>query len=169
MSVMVQDIKATGQDVSEEEQVLNVIMALPNDNEHWKSFKVIVTNSEHIKTFEAISKHLEMKEERIKIYAPPTVAFVAKGSGSRGRKPYHGKIPKKGPHPPQNSHPNGTAKKYKAKGNEAKDMARVKCHNCRKKGHFARDCPGPAKVALSTKTPELYVCFHAFVANSLPQ
>jgi len=50
-----------------------VIRALPHDNEHWKSFKVIMTHSENIKTFEEISKHLEMKEERIKIYAPRSV------------------------------------------------------------------------------------------------
>ena len=36
---MVQDLKAVGQEVSEEEQVLNVIRALPNDNEHWKNLK----------------------------------------------------------------------------------------------------------------------------------
>jgi len=60
-----------------------------------------MTHSEHSKIFDAISKHLEMEEERIKIYASPSVAFVDKGSGPRGRKPYRGKKPKKGPHPPQ--------------------------------------------------------------------
>jgi len=85
MSAMVQDLKAVGQEVSEEEQVLNVIRALPNDNEHWKSFKVFMTHSEHTKTFEAISKHLEMEEERLKLYLPPSVAFVVKGLGPKGR------------------------------------------------------------------------------------
>jgi len=100
-----------------------MIGALPNDNEHWKSFTVIMTHSEHVKTFDAISKHLEIEKERIKIYTPPSVAFVAKGSGSRVRNSYHGKKPKKGPNSPQNSHfDGGTAKKHKAKGNEAKDM-----------------------------------------------
>jgi len=170
MNAMVRDLKAVGQEVSEEEQVLNVIKALPNENEHWKSFKVIMTHSEHIKTFEKISKHLEMEKERIKTYAPPGVAFVAKGSGLGGRKPYHDKKPKKGPHPPQNSHSNnGTAKKHKAKGNGVKDMACVKCYNYVKKGHFARDCPELAKAPLPTKTSKLYVCSHAFIANSLPK
>ena len=83
MSAMLRDLKAAGQEVYEEEHVLNVIRALPNDNEHWKSFKVFMTHSERIKTFEAISKHLEMEEERLKLYVPPSVAFVAKGSGPR--------------------------------------------------------------------------------------
>lgn len=147
-----------------------MIRALPNDNGHWKSFKTFMAHSDHINTFEAISKHLEMEEERLKQYAPSSMAFVAKGSGPRNRKPYRGKKPKKGPRPPQNSRSNaGTAKKHKTKGNGAKDMARMKCYNCGKKGHFAQDCPEPAKVPTSTNNPELYVCSHAFVANSLPQ
>lgn len=129
-----------------------------------------MAHSEHINTFEAIFKHFEMEEEHLKVYAPSSMAFVAKGLGPKGRKPYRGKKPKKGPHPPHNSRSNaGTAKKHKSKGNGAKDMARVKRYNSGKKGHFARDCPEPAKVPTSTKTPELYVCSHAFVANSLPQ
>jgi len=96
-----------------------------------------MTHSEHIKTFAAISKHLKMEEECLKLYAPPSVASVAKESGPKGRKPYCGKKPKKGPRLPQNSCFNcGTAKKHKAKGNGAKNMARVNCYNCGKKGHF---------------------------------
>ena len=81
MSAMDRDLKAAGQEVSEQEQILNVIRALPNDNEQWKSFKVFMAHSEHINTFETISKHLEMEEEHLKLYAPLSVAFVAKGSG----------------------------------------------------------------------------------------
>jgi len=170
MTAMVRDLKAARQEVSEEEHVLNVIRVLPNDNEHCKSFKVIMTHSEHIKTFEAISKHLEMEEEHIKVYTPPSVAFIATGSECRGRKPYRGNKPKKGPHPSQNSRSNGgTAKKHKAKGNKAKGRARVKYYNYGKKGHFARDCPEPAKVPLSSKTPKLFICSDVFITNSLPQ
>jgi len=128
-----------------------------------------MTHNENIKTFEAISKHLEMEEDHIHIYAPPNVAFITKGCGPRGKKPNCGKKPKKGPHPSQNSRPKGGyAKKHKANSTGAKDVARVKCYNCEKKGQFAWDCLQLAKIPISTKTPQLYICSHAFVANSLP-
>ena len=77
-----------------------MIRAPPHDSEHWKSFKVIITYSENVKTFEAISKNLKMEKECIKINAPPSVAFIAKGPGPRGKGPYRGKKRKKGLHPP---------------------------------------------------------------------
>jgi len=117
-----------------------------------------MTHSEHIKTVEAISKHVKMEEKCLKLYAPPSVAFVAKGLGPKGRKPYRGKKPKKGPRPPQNSRSNGgTVNKHKAKGNRAEDMTRVKCYNCGKKGYFARDCPEPSSYLFLLKL--LYYMF----------
>ena len=77
---------------------------------------------------------------------------------------------KKGQQPLKNSPPRkGIAKKEKAKSNGDKSIARVKCYNCGRKGPYARDCPEPNKVLFPIKIPEVNVCSHAFVANSLPQ
>jgi len=55
-----------------------------------------MAHNENIKTFDAVSKHLEMEDERQKSLAPLSVALVAKGGKSKGKRPFHGKQAKKG-------------------------------------------------------------------------
>ena len=115
-------------------------------------------------------KHLEMEDERQKSLTPLSVAFVAKGSKPKGKTLFRGKQTKKSPRAPQNSQPKkGIAKKRKEKGNRDKNIALVKCYHCRRKWHYAWDCPEPSKLSFPTKIPDIYVCSHAFVASSLPQ
>ena len=64
MSAMICDLKAAGQEIFEEEQVLNVIRALPSQPEHWKHVKLVMTYSEHMKTFAENQSHLKMEDER---------------------------------------------------------------------------------------------------------
>jgi len=90
LSGIVRDLKAAGQDIPDDEQAQNVIRALP-DNELWRNFSQVMALNENIKTFNVISKHLEMKEEGQKSHAPSNVALVAKGSKLKGKRPFHGK------------------------------------------------------------------------------
>ena len=129
-----------------------------------------MAHNDNIKTSKAISKHLEMEDERQKSLVPLSVAFVAKGSKPKGKRPFCVKQAKKGPRAPENSRPGkGIAKKQKAQGNGEKKIACVKCYNCGKKGYYARDYPEPSKVPFPARTPDINVCSHVFVANSLPQ
>ena len=45
---------------------------------------------------------------------------------------------------------------------------KVKCFNCQKKGHFARDYTKPKKVTNSLTFSNIRVCSHVLVAHSLP-
>jgi len=40
-------------------------------------------HNENIQTIDTVSKHLEMEEERLKAYAPSTMATIAKETGPR--------------------------------------------------------------------------------------
>jgi len=148
---VVRDLKAAGQNILEDEQALNVIRALP-DTELWWNFLQVMAHNENIKTFDAISKHLQMEDEH-KSLALPNVALVAKGSKPKGKRPFRGKQAKKGQRSLQNSRPRkGITKKQKAKGNRDKNIARVKSYSCGRKGHYAQACLEPSKVPFPTKT-----------------
>jgi len=41
---MVRDLMAIGRDISGEEQVLNVVLTFLGDIDHWRNFKLIVTD-----------------------------------------------------------------------------------------------------------------------------
>ena len=118
MSGIVRDLKAAGKDISEGEQVLNVIRALPDAPPHWEQVKTVLTHSDHLKTFGQIQSHLEMEEERLKMFGTPNVALVAKVNRPQGNKNTRGRQYKQSSRPPQKGRPKaGSSKKPKAKGN----------------------------------------------------
>jgi len=69
MCAMARDLKAVGQNISEEEQVLNGIRALP-DTQYWDHFKLVMAHNGNIKPFETIFKHLKIEQECLKSFYP---------------------------------------------------------------------------------------------------
>ena len=58
-----------------------MIRALPNVSEHLNHVKLILTHSEHLKTIAEIQSHLEMEEERLKMFGTPYMALLPKEIG----------------------------------------------------------------------------------------
>ncbi|XP_074301969.1 uncharacterized protein LOC141633385 [Silene latifolia] len=109
-----------------------------------------MAHSENVKTFAELAKHVEMEVERQKALSPstPAVALAVQGTSknNKGKKP-------KGRRPNQTPGPRGgVQKQHKAKGRKETNVARVKCYNCGKKGHFARDCTEPKKIREQAST-----------------
>ena len=63
MSALIRDLKAAGNNLSDEQQVTAVIRSLPEPT--WGQMKLVLTHSENIKTFADISRHLKLEAERI--------------------------------------------------------------------------------------------------------
>jgi len=85
MGGIIHDLKAVGKEISEGEQVLNEIRALPDKPDYWNHVKTVLTHADHLKTFAEIQSHLDM-EECMKMFSPPNVALVAKGNKPKGNK-----------------------------------------------------------------------------------
>ena len=63
MSALIHDLKAAGNNLSDEQQDTAVIRSLPEPT--WGQMKLILTHSENIKTFDDISRHIELEAERM--------------------------------------------------------------------------------------------------------
>jgi len=50
MSGTIRDLKVIGEEISEGEQVANVIRALSDNLEHWNHVKTVLTHADHLKT-----------------------------------------------------------------------------------------------------------------------
>jgi len=100
MGGIIRDLKAIDKEISEGEQVLNAIQALPDKFEHLNHVKMVLTDADHLKTFAEIQSQLEMEEERMKMFGPPNMAPVSKGNRPKGKKLSRGRHAMKGSHPP---------------------------------------------------------------------
>ena len=66
MFALIHDLKAAGNNLSDEQQVTVMIRSLPEPT--WGHMKFVLTHSENIKTFANIYRHLKLEAERMGVH-----------------------------------------------------------------------------------------------------
>ena len=61
---MIRELKVAGQDITDEQHIQAVTCSLP---ESWEHMKVNMMYTDNIKTFNDISRHLELEDERLEV------------------------------------------------------------------------------------------------------
>ena len=172
MSNMITELADAGHALTDEQQVQAVIRSLPNN---WEHMKMHLTHNENIKTFDDAKRHLKLESDRLaasKSNADVYMTGTSKPGGSGKKRKFHGGGSQSG----KEQDPSKSGKKQKSnqqgKGKrppKKKNMAKVKCYNCGKKGHFARDCTEPKKVStFNTYLNEICVSSSIFLTESNP-
>ncbi|KAL0307490.1 UNVERIFIED_CONTAM: Retrovirus-related Pol polyprotein from transposon TNT 1-94 [Sesamum angustifolium] len=151
MKDMIQELQNVGCELSDEQQVLAVLRSLPEQT--WGHVKLVLTHNEQIKKFDSVASHLKLEADRREYERAQQAAFVAHAhqrkphKGKRWNKP-NGAGPSNSQSQKQNLAPQGdkAMKCRRGKRGGKKNMAKAKCYNCQKMGHFARECTKPKKI-----------------------
>ena len=80
---MIRELKSAGHSLTDEQQIQAVIRSLPNS---WENMKINMTHNDNIKTFDDISRHVELEDECLEAAKASSQLYMAESSKRKGKK-----------------------------------------------------------------------------------
>ncbi|KAM2005005.1 hypothetical protein ACFX15_000240 [Malus domestica] len=123
-------------------------------------------HNDQIKNFHDISRHVELEGERR--VATQSTNFFTQGGSKKGNQ-FKGKGKTKFEKKDAKLAPNSNKiKAYRGKHGK-KDESKSTCFNCKKKGHFTRNCTEPNKKIVPSTPYELWNDVQPILENDFPK
>ena len=169
MSTMVRELKAAGNTIAEEQKIQVGLRSLLDS---WETMVISMTYKENIKTFDDLSRQLELEAERLEVFKATKVAKLGSAyvANNDSRMPIGSRHKNYAPwQDSSNGYAPKKAKNTKCKlGKHSGKGKNGKCFNCNKERHFACDFTKPRKVFPDFNSCKFFVSTHVMVAHSHP-
>ena len=90
ISNMISELRTTGHEMTDEQQIQAVIRSLPSN---WEPMLINLTHNNNIKIFDDVTRHVELEEDRLLVEKPVQEAFISenKSRGVQGSRHNKGK------------------------------------------------------------------------------
>lgn len=164
MSTMIHELKTAGNNLTDDQQIQAVIRSLPNS---WEAMSQNLTHNEHITTFDDVARHLELEVKLLEAIKPDSLSYITESSSLKVFRPKR----KNSNFSPIQGATNGSAPKkaeiFKCRRGKyigKKDKSKMICYNCKKEGHFVRECTELKKVFFEDSR-FVYVTSHVLVVD----
>ena len=147
MTNMLTELQEAGQVLTESQKIHAIFRSLPDS---WEPMRMQLAHSENINTVDAVRRHIEFEEDRLKAAKAKAQAqaMLVTSSSQKGKRGKRGKSNSSKSTPVNNGwkKEKNVSNTNKGKKRRARKVENRRCFRCNLRGHLAASCTNPPQV-----------------------